>query len=116
METNGVGAATPCGGCAACQSRLVVTHEVGRDTEGAKCKWQPSANVLTLLVAGTCWEAVGSCGRGEPQIVDCAAVTAVRGVVLADKLADGWRQATHGAERAAVVVIMVSCSSSTVWL
>ena len=31
LETKGAGAATPCGGCAALQSRLVVDHEVGRD-------------------------------------------------------------------------------------
>ena len=85
LETNGAGAATPCGRCAASQFRLVVAHEVGRD--GSKgCQWQASrqpssANVLTLPqeVGNLAGQAVGSCCRGEPQIVDCAAVTALRG-------------------------------------
>jgi hypothetical protein len=38
LETNGAGAATACGGCAACQSRLVVDHEVGRDI------WSPKGS------------------------------------------------------------------------
>jgi hypothetical protein len=116
LETNGAGAATPCGGCAACQSRLVVIHEVGRDIEGAKCKWQPSANVLTLA-AGT-W--LGGRGLVRPRRASDRRLRSCQGperrleVVLADKLADSWRQATHGAGRAAVVVIMVLCSSGTV--
>ena len=41
---------------------------------------------------------------------------AAEGVVRADKLAGGWRQATHGAGRAVLVMLMLLCSSSTVWL
>ena len=39
LETNGAGAATPCGRCAASQFRLVVAHEVGRDGS-RECQWQ----------------------------------------------------------------------------
>jgi hypothetical protein len=44
LETNGAGTATPCGRCAASQSRLVVAHEVGRDG-GRECQWQASVGM-----------------------------------------------------------------------
>ena len=82
------------------------------------CQWQAfrqasSANVLTLpqKLRDLAGQAVGWCGRGEPQIADCAAVMALRGargsegVVLADRLAGGRRQPTHGAGRVLLLML-----------
>ena len=81
---------------------------------------RPSAGVLTLQ------HRLGLGGRGLVLAAEslrssiAQAVTALRGqrgVMLADKLAGGWRQATHGAGRAVgELLIMLLCSSSTVWL
>lgn len=144
LETNGAGAATPCGRCAASQFRLVVAHEVGRDCEqkgACGANGRPPAQHLWDLVgkrpdpaAGTqtlrktlAGQAMGSCSRGEPQIVDCAAVTALRG--CRGRCAGGQarrRLATGNARRGAggagdagcwmLPWVSLLCSSSTVWL
>jgi hypothetical protein len=66
---------------------------------------QPSANLLTLRLRR---DLAGRAVRGEPQIVDCAAVIALSG---------RWRtssQAVGNARRGAGLVMSISSSSRVV--